>query len=84
MYLCDTICNFLNFSVLDNTSCGEHDVPLYGVKETYSVGVHDVTEDGDLLVLIKDGLGELVILTGYTCCIFRRTVLPFRCGMLGP
>ena len=29
-------------------------------------------------------LETLVILTGSTCCILRRNVLPFRCGMLGP
>ena len=29
-------------------------------------------------------LGALVILTGSTCCTLRRTVLPFRCGMLSP
>ena len=29
-------------------------------------------------------LVTLVILTCSTCCILRRTVLPFRCGMLSP
>ena len=27
MYLCDSICNVLNFSVFDHTSSGKHDVP---------------------------------------------------------
>ena len=55
MYLCDLICNVLNFSVFDHTSCGKHDVPLYGVEEADSIDVHEFTSYGDLLVLIKDG-----------------------------
>ena len=80
MYLCDSICNVLNFSVFDHTSSGKHDVPWYGVEETDTIDVHEVTADGELFVLIKDGF----VLTGYTCCNLRRTVLNFRCGMVGP
>ena len=36
------------------------------------------------LYLSRMVLGALVILTGSTCCTLRRTVLSFRCGMLGP
>ena len=55
MYLRDPICNVLNFSDFDHTSCGKHDVPCYGVEETNSIDMHEVTENGDILVLIKDG-----------------------------
>ena len=55
MYLCDSICNVLNFLVFDHTSSVKHDVPSYGVDEAYSIDVHEVTASGDLLVLIKDG-----------------------------
>ena len=58
MYLCDPICNALNFSVFDHTFCGKHDVPLYGVQEADYIDVNQVTADGDLLVLIKDGFGN--------------------------
>ena len=58
MYLCDPICNVLNFSDFDHTSCSKHDVPLYGVEETDSIDVHEVTSYGDLLVLINDGFGN--------------------------
>ena len=54
MYLHDPICNGLNFSVFDHTSCGKHNMPLYGVDEANSIDVHEVTANGDLLVLIKD------------------------------
>ena len=64
MYLCDSICNVLNFSVFDHNSCGKHDVPGYGVEEANSIDVHDVTSDGDLLVLIKDGFGKICYLDG--------------------
>ena len=64
MYLCDSIYNVLNFSVYDNTSSGKHDVPWYGVEETDSIDVHDVTADGDLFVLIKDGFGDICYLDG--------------------
>ena len=33
-------------------------MPWYGVEEANSIDVHDVTSDGDLLVLIKDGFGK--------------------------
>ena len=39
---------------------------------------------GTSLYFSRMVLGTLVILTGSTCWILRRTVLPFRCGMLGP
>ena len=84
MYLCDSICNVLNFSVFDHTSSGKHDVPWYGDEETDSIDVNEVKVNGELFVLIKDGLGIFVILMGSTCCTLRRTVLPFRCDMLGP
>ena len=58
MYLCDPICNVLNFSFFDNISCGKHDVPLYGVEEANSIDVHEVIADGDLLVIIKAGFGN--------------------------
>ena len=58
MYLCDSICNVLNFSVFDHTYSGKHDVPWYGVEETDSIDVYEVTEYGDLFVLIKDGFGD--------------------------
>ena len=58
MYLCDSICNVLNFLVFDHTSSVKHDVPSYGVDEAYSIDVHEVTASGDLLVLIKDGFSN--------------------------
>ena len=58
MYLYDPICNVLNFSVFYHTSCGNHDVPLYGVEDADSIDVHEFTSYGDLLVLIKDGFGN--------------------------
>ena len=64
MYLCDPICNVLNFSVFDYTSCGKHDVPLYGVEEIDSIDFHECTSDGDLHVLIKDGFGNTCYLNG--------------------
>ena len=57
-YLYDVIWNILNFSVFDHTSCGKYDVPWYGVEEANSVDVNEVKADGDLLVFIKDGLGN--------------------------
>ena len=53
MYLCDPICNVLNFSVFGHTSCGKHDVLWCGVEETYSIDMPEVTENSDLLLLIK-------------------------------
>ena len=53
MYLCDPICNVLNFSVFDHTSCVKHDVMLYGVEESDSIDVHEVKVDGDILVLVE-------------------------------
>ena len=64
MYLCDSICNVLNFSVFDHTSSGKHDVPWYGDEETDTIDVHEVTADGDLFVLIKDGFGDICYLDG--------------------
>ena len=84
MYLCDLTWNVLNFSVFYHTSCGKHDVPWYGVEETNYIYVHEVTANSDLIVLIKNFLGTLVILTGSTCWFLHHTVLPFRCGILGP
>ena len=53
MYLHDPKCKVLYFSVFDHNFCGKHDVPLYCVDETNSIDVHEVTKNGDLLVLIK-------------------------------
>ena len=64
MYLYDPICNVLNFSVFDHTSCGKHYMLCYGVEETDSIDGHDITEDGDLLVLIKYGYGNACYLNG--------------------
>ena len=64
MYLSDSICNVFNFPVFDHTSSGNHDVPWYGVEETDSIDVHEVTADGDLFVLIKDGFGDTFFLDG--------------------
>ena len=58
MYLHDPICNVLNFPVFDHTSSGKHDLPLFGVEESNSIDVHEVTSNGDLLVLVKDVLGN--------------------------
>ena len=64
MYLCDSICNVLNFSVFDHTYSGKHDVLWYGDEETDPIGVHEVTADDDLFVLIKDGFGGICYLDG--------------------
>ena len=64
MYLCDSICNVLNFSVFDHTSSGKYYVPWYGDEETNTIDVHEVTADGDLFALIKDGLGDICYLDG--------------------
>ena len=64
MYLYGSIYNVLNFSVFDHTSSGKHDVPWYGVKETDSIDVHEVTAYVDLFVLIKDGFGDTFYLDG--------------------
>ena len=64
MYLCDSICNVVNFSVFDHTLCGKHDVPWYGVEETDFIDVNEVIVDGDLFVLIKDGFGDTCYLDG--------------------
>ena len=58
MYLCDTICNVLHFSIFGHTSYDKHDVPHYGVEETNYVDINEVTENGDFLVLIKDGFSN--------------------------
>ena len=55
MYQHDTICNVLHFSGFDHTSCGKHDVPGYGVEESNSIGVHEVTENCDIPIMIKYG-----------------------------
>ena len=65
MYLCDSICNVLNFSVFYHTSSGKHYVPCNGVEETDPIDVHEVTVDGDLFVLIKDGFGGICYLDGF-------------------
>ena len=64
MYLCDSICNVLKFLVFDHTSSGKHDVPLCGDEETDPIDVHEVTADGDLFLLIKDGFGDIRYLDG--------------------
>ena len=64
MYLCDPICNILDFSVFDNIYCGKHDMPWYGVQETDLIDVNEITTNGDLLVLINDGFMK-------TCYIYR-------------
>ena len=64
MYLCDSICDVLNFSVFYHTSSGKHDVPSYGDEETNTIDVHEVTADGDLFVLIKDGFGNIFYIYG--------------------
>ena len=48
----------LSIVIFDHTSCGKHDVPLYGVEEADYIDVHEVTADGDLLVMIKYGFGN--------------------------
>ena len=53
-----TIWNTLNFSVFDHTSCGKHDVTWYGVDESNTIDVHEVTAYGELFVLIRDGFGN--------------------------
>ena len=53
MYLRDIICNVLNFSVFDHTSCRKHDVLCFGVEGTNSIDVHEVTENYYFLLLIK-------------------------------
>ena len=70
MYLCDSIYNVLNFPVSDHTSSGKHDVPWYGVEETDSIDVHEVTEDDDLFLLIKDGFGNTCYLNGLQMLYF--------------
>ena len=72
------------FSVFDHTSSGKHDVPLYGDEETDIIDLHEVTEDGDLFVLIKDGFGGIPCLDGIHMMYLVTYCLPFRCGMLGP
>ena len=64
MYLCDSICNVLNFSIFDHTSSDKHDVPWYGDEETDPIDLHEVTENGDLFVLIKDGFGGICYFDG--------------------
>ena len=64
MCLCDSICNVFNFSVFDHTSSGKRDLPVYGDEETDPIDVHEVTSDGDLFVLIKDGFGGIHYLEG--------------------
>ena len=54
----DSIFNVLYFSVFNHTSCGKNNVSGYGVQETNSIDVHEVTADGELLVLIKDAFGD--------------------------
>ena len=73
MYLHDPISNVLIFSVFYHISCGKNDMTWYGVEEDDSIDAHEVTANGDLLVLINDDLVTLVILTGSTCWILRRT-----------
>ena len=34
----------------------------YGVEETYFIDMHEVTADGDLLLLIKDGFWSIFYL----------------------
>ena len=43
MYLCDPICNVINFSVFYHTSRVKHYVPLYGVEEADSIDAYEVT-----------------------------------------
>ena len=58
MYLHDPFWNVLNFSVFGHISCSKYDVPWYGIKKDDSIDVHEFTENGDLIVLINDGLGD--------------------------
>ena len=64
MYLCDSICNVLNFSVFDHTSSGKHDVLRYGDEETDPIDVHELTADDDHFLLIKDDFGGICSLDG--------------------
>ena len=48
----------LKLSVFYHTSSGKHDVPRYGVEESNSIDVYEVTAHDDLFVLIKDGFGN--------------------------
>ena len=68
MYLNYSICNVLSFMFLNHTSCGKRDVLLYGIEEADSIGLHEVTENCDLLVLKKYGFRN-------TCYIYRLHML---------
>ena len=59
-------------------------IKITNAPQTVLDNYKEVTIFCDLFVLIKDGFGDIFILTGSTCCTLRRIVLPFRCYMIGP
>ena len=77
-----TMCSTSRFLIIvpvANMMC--HDIVLRKpISLMWMRSQHMVTS----LYLSRMVLGTLVILTGSTCSILRRTVLTFRCGMLVP
>ena len=84
MYLCDPICNILKFSVFGHTSCGKHDVLWYGVEEANYVNLHEVTSDSDLIVLIKDALGNTCYLYSIHMLDSATHCFPFQVWYVWP
>ena len=74
-----SIFRFLIIIPVANMKC--HDMVLRKPIPLLCMGSHQIMTS---LYLSRMVLGTLVILTGYICWILRRTILTFRCGMLGP
>ena len=57
--MCNYIFNALYLSIFNHTSCGKHNISGCGIEETNAVDVHEVIEQVDFLVSIKDFLGGI-------------------------